>query len=90
MTRVLQDVVVAPLSAVVERGGRRTVFVVEAGRALALDVEEAPLHGDHVLIEADAGAVDLVVRGQHGLHDGVPVRVDDAVLRAAEAGRASP
>jgi membrane fusion protein (multidrug efflux system) len=87
VTRTLEGVVVAPLQAVVERGGRRTVFVVEAGRARALDVGEAPLHGNHVLIAVDGQKkdIELVVRGQHGLRDGVAVRVDNTVLRGADA-----
>ena len=82
ITRTLPSVVRAPLEAVVERGGRRTVFVVEEGHARALDVADAPLHGDHVLIPVEGPTLDLVVRGQHGLQDGAPVRMDNTVLGA--------
>jgi membrane fusion protein (multidrug efflux system) len=84
VTTTLEGVVVAPLEAVVERGGRRTVFLVEAGKARAVDVGEAPLHGDHVLIAVGSQGVELVVRGQHGLRDGTAVRVDNTVLRAGD------
>ncbi len=83
VTRTLPKVVRAPLETIVERGGRRSVFVVEEGHARALDVADAPLHGDHVLIPVEAPTVDLVVRGQHALQDGAPVRVDNTVLGAA-------
>jgi len=86
VTSMLEGVIVAPLEAVVERGGRRTVFLIEEGRAQAVDVGDAPLHGDHVLIAIGDGSVALVVRGQHGLQDGTVVRVDNTVLRAADAG----
>ncbi|MCP5056326.1 MAG: efflux RND transporter periplasmic adaptor subunit [bacterium] len=86
VTSVLDGVIVAPLEAVVERSGRRTVFLAEEGRARAVDVGDAPLHGDHMLIAISDGNVELVVRGQHGLRDGMAVRVDNTVLRAADPG----
>lgn len=85
VTSTLEGVIVAPLEAVVERSGRRNVFLVDEGHARAVDVGDAPLHGDHVLISIGVRGVELVVRGQHGLQDGMLVRVDNTVLRAADA-----
>ncbi|MCP3986147.1 MAG: efflux RND transporter periplasmic adaptor subunit [bacterium] len=87
VTNTLQHVVVAPLEAVVERSGKRTVFLVESGRVRALDVADAPLHGDHVLIAISGEGVELVVRGQQALRDGTAVRVDNTILRAVDTAR---
>jgi membrane fusion protein (multidrug efflux system) len=88
VTRNLESAVIVPLEAVVERADRRVVFFVEAGRARAVDLAEATLHGDRLILPGSLPYRQLVVRGQHDLQDGDPVSIDNRVLEGETSGRA--
>ena len=71
---------VAPGTIVVERNSRRVVFFMSDHRARAVDVSDAPIHRDRVLIPSSIGWRTLVLRGHRDLRDSGPVRVDNTVL----------
>jgi hypothetical protein len=81
---------VVPLEAAVERGGKRVVFFVADGRAHAVPAADALLQGDHFVLRGATPYRSLVVRGQRDLHDGMTVRVDNAVLRGEGGDVAAP
>jgi multidrug efflux pump subunit AcrA (membrane-fusion protein) len=84
VTELIERALVIPLEAVVMRDGRRVVFVVENGRARALDAESAVIDGDFAVLMAHPTPAVVVVRGQHDLRDGDDVRVSNAVLAGYE------
>jgi membrane fusion protein (multidrug efflux system) len=85
VTEVVADALAVPVQTSVLRERVRVIFVVEDGRAHSVDVSEALLHGDMLVLRDVPRSVVLVVRGQHDLRDGAPVHVDDAVLEAGDA-----
>jgi membrane fusion protein (multidrug efflux system) len=85
VTEVVPDALAVPVQASVLRDGVRVVFIVEDGRARRVDVTEALLHGDVLVLRDPPGAAALVVRGQHDLRDGIPVQVDGTVLDGGDA-----
>jgi membrane fusion protein (multidrug efflux system) len=89
MTRVVPDALVLPLQASVLRDGARVVFFVDAGQARAVDVSDAILHGDRLVLPGETRPRALVVRGQHDLRDGSSVRVDASVLEGRDGATAS-
>jgi membrane fusion protein (multidrug efflux system) len=80
VTQTLDDVLSVPLDLVVERNSRRVVFFVSGHQARAVDVSDAPIHRDRVLIPSSIEWRTLVLRGQRDLRDSGPVRVDNTVL----------
>lgn len=84
-TRVVPEALTFPLQASVLRDDKRVVFFVSDGRAHAVDVSDTILHGDRLVLSVPGPYRTLVVRGQYGLRDGVPVHVDNAVLAGREA-----
>lgn len=80
VTQTLDDVLSVPLDLVVERNSRRVVFFVSDHRARAVDVSDAPIHRDRVLIPSSIAWRTLVLRGQRDLRDFGPVHVDNTVL----------
>ncbi|MFQ5514297.1 MAG: efflux RND transporter periplasmic adaptor subunit [Myxococcota bacterium] len=80
VTAILERAMVIPLAAVVERGRERVVFFAADGRAHRHEVSEARVHGDRLVIEEPPPYRDLIVRGQHALHDGDLLRIDNSVL----------
>jgi membrane fusion protein (multidrug efflux system) len=87
-TRVVAEALTLPLQTSVLRDDARVVFFVSEGRAHTVDVSDAILHGDRLVLGSPGPYRTLVVRGQHGLRDGVPVRVDNAILAGQEAAPA--
>ena len=91
VTRVVPDALAIPVQISVLREGERVVFFVDVdGLARSIDVSEAVLHGDVLVVEGQPEPVRLVVRGQHDLRDGVAVQVDGAVLEGNGAPVTGP
>jgi membrane fusion protein (multidrug efflux system) len=80
VTQTLDDVLSVPLDLVVERNSRRVIFFISDHRARAVDVSDAPIHRDRILIPSGIGWRTLVMKGQRDLRDYGPVRVDNTVL----------
>jgi membrane fusion protein (multidrug efflux system) len=90
VTEVVAEALAVPVQASVLRDETRVVYFVEEGRAHGTDVSGALLHGDVLVLRDVAQARTLVVRGQHDVRDGSPVRLDGSVLEGAPAGGAAP
>jgi len=90
VTRVIPDALALPLQASVQRDGARVVFFVNEGQARAVDVSEAILHGDRLVLQGETRPRALVVRGQHDLRDGSSVRLDGSVLEDRGATASAP
>ena len=86
VTESLPAAVVVPLEAAVERNGARVVFFVVEGRARAVPVDGAILQGNHLILRGAQFEGEVVLRGQRDLRDGVPVRVDNAILAGTLRG----
>ncbi len=84
VTRSLDEVLVAPLGAMVEHGGQRMVYFVDGGYARAVAVEATGLNGDRIVLPASLPYRELVVRGQNDLRDGSAVVVDPTVLGSSD------
>ncbi|TET32272.1 MAG: efflux RND transporter periplasmic adaptor subunit [Planctomycetota bacterium] len=81
-TRKLDNVYAFPLEAVVERAGRKVIYVVRDNIAHETALEAYTIHKYSCIIESGLSdddlirlPLDIVVRGQHGLLDGTPVTV---------------
>ncbi len=76
--RSLDQVVTAPLSAVMEREGGKVVMVEQDGFARLRPVLPGGVVGDRLIIRTGLQAGErLIVRGQQLVADGAKVRVDD-------------
>jgi membrane fusion protein (multidrug efflux system) len=74
--RVIPDALLAPLFALVDKGGERLVFVEKDGKAQSRTVVIGVIEGDRVQITSGLKAGDhLIVRGQTEVEDGMKVRV---------------
>jgi membrane fusion protein (multidrug efflux system) len=80
VTATLEDVLAVPVDLVVERKSRRVVFFVSDHRARAVDVSDAPIQRDRVLIPSSVGWSSLVLRGQRELRDAHLVKIHNAIL----------
>jgi membrane fusion protein (multidrug efflux system) len=77
MRRVVPDALVAPLFAMVDRGGERLVYVVEDGVAKARPVGIGVIEGDTVQITSGLNPGDqLIVTGQNDVQEGTKVVVE--------------
>ena len=83
-----------PREAVIERDGRKVVFVVDAaGKASQVQVSVLGEYGAWLRVEGVAEGDDVVVKGQIDLEDGVEVtisRVADVPAGAASARKGGP
>ena len=70
--------IVIPFPAIVERGGRKVVFVVEDGKAKAVPVRILEVRGLDARVEDIPVGAQLVVKGQDTLDEGSPVRIEAA------------
>ena len=74
--RVINDAIVVPLYAVVDRDGEKFVFVVEDGTAVSRKVRLGPIiNGTVVIFGGVQVGEHLVVKGQQLVIDGGPVTV---------------
>ena len=79
MRRVIPDAFVAPLSAIVDKGGERIVFVENAGIAYARTISIGVIEGDRVQITNGLEAGDhLIVTGQTEVEEGMRVDTGQA------------
>lgn len=86
VTRTLEEAFEIPLELIVERDGRRVVFFAVDGTAKTVDVSDADLRGDTLLLAAaNVPHREIIVRGQRDLHEGERLRVDDTVLAGTKA-----
>jgi RND family efflux transporter MFP subunit len=86
VTRSIESALVVPLEAVVQRADQRVVFFIEQGRARAVALDDATLHGDRLILPGSLPYRELVVRGQHDLQEGFAVEVDNAVIAGLAEG----
>jgi len=76
LRRVVSGALVVPLSAIVDKGGERLVFVEKNGIAEARTVEIGILRKDRVQIASGLVPGDrVIVVGQHNVEDGIAVEV---------------
>jgi membrane fusion protein (multidrug efflux system) len=78
---VIEDTIVAPLYAVIDREGEKFVFVEENGTAVEREVHLGPIiNGKVVVFGGIQEGEHLVIKGQQLLLDGGPVKIveDDA------------
>lgn len=80
VTRSLEAALAVPLDCMVDRAGERVVFFVEGGSARAVSVDDAALDGALLVLPVSLPYRELVVRGQHDLQDGMPVRIDQTII----------
>lgn len=74
--RVVPDALLAPLFALVDKGGERLVFIEKDGVAQSRTVAIGVIEGDRVQITSGLNPGDhLIVRGQTEVEDGMKVRV---------------
>ena len=74
--RVITDALVAPLFALVDKGGERLVFIEKDGVAQSRTVSIGVIEGDRVQITSGLQAGDhLIVKGQTEVEDGIKVVV---------------
>ena len=74
LRRVITDAFVAPLSAIVDKGGERIVFVENAGIAHSRTISIGVIEGDRVQITTGLEAGDhLIVTGQTEVEEGMRV-----------------
>jgi membrane fusion protein (multidrug efflux system) len=74
--RVIPDALLAPLFALVDKGGERLVFVEKDGVAQSRTVGIGVIEGDRVQITSGLNPGDhLIIRGQTEVEDGMRVRV---------------
>ena len=74
----VEDAVVVPIDAVVERGGKDVVFVYDNGKALERQVVTGLKDNEMIEIKSGLTTQDLVVTaGQHMLNDGDSVTLQD-------------
>ncbi len=77
LRRIIADAFVAPLSAIVDKGGERIVFVENGGRAYARTVSIGVIEGDRVQITGGLESGDhLIVTGQTEVEEGMQVVTD--------------
>ena len=88
VTRSFADALALPLEAAVERDGVTVVFFADGGRARAVSVADAILHGGRLVLGPAPAHRELIVRGQRELRDGMTVRVDNTVLEGIAHGAA--
>ena len=74
--RVIPDALLAPLFALVDKGGERLVFIEKDGVAQSRTVGIGVIEGDRVQITSGLNPGDhLIVKGQTEVEDGMKVRV---------------
>lgn len=74
--RIIPDAVAVPLSALIDRGGERLVYVVEGGAARARQVSIGIIERDRVQITKGLNPGDrLIIAGQREVEDGTLVFV---------------
>jgi membrane fusion protein (multidrug efflux system) len=74
--RVIPDAMMAPLFALVDKGGERLLFVEEEGVARARTVKVGVINGDRIQILEGLEAGDrLIVKGQTEVEEGMKVQV---------------
>lgn len=72
--QVVENAVAAPLFAIVDKGGERILFVEENGVARARNIEIGIIAGDRVqILKGLKIGEKLIVSGQTGVEEGVPV-----------------
>lgn len=76
LRRVITDALVAPLFALVDKGGERLVFIEKDGMAQSRTVSIGVIEGDRVQITSGLNAGDhLIVKGHTEVEDGIKVSV---------------
>jgi membrane fusion protein, multidrug efflux system len=77
--KLLRDVVLAPESAIVPRGGETFVFVIDSGKAVETQVKLGERRGAEVeILEGLKPGTEIVTAGQLKLRNGATVEIVDA------------
>jgi membrane fusion protein (multidrug efflux system) len=71
--RVIPDALVVPMSALVDLGGSKAVYVVEDAKAARRDVTLGPVIGEEVVVEGLPPGTRVIVEGQHAIGPGQKV-----------------
>ncbi|MBA7673579.1 Multidrug resistance protein MdtA [subsurface metagenome] len=78
--RSLNDAVLIPYSAIIDRQERQVVYKVEEGKAVEITAEIEIVQGERAAIKSGIASGDMViVIGQHNLRDGDPVTVTEEI-----------
>lgn len=78
--RTSSDALVIPLNAVLDRGGRRMVYVVEEERAVGIEPEFGIREKDRIEVKSGVQpGAQVIVIGQQNVDDGDPVSVTEEV-----------
>jgi len=83
LLEVLEDAIVIPVEALVDRDGHRTAYFAWDGRAREVDVSKYLPHDGVILLTADMPYRELIVAGHQTLREGQSLRIDGSVLRQA-------
>ena len=76
LRRMIPEALSVPLSAVVDKGGERLIFVEEGGVARSRSIEIGVIQRDRVQIVKGISPGDrVIVTGQNNVEDGIPVEV---------------
>ena len=74
LRRIIPDAFVAPLSAIVDKGGERLVYIENAGTVYARTISIGVIEGDRIQITSGLEAGDhLIVTGQTEVEEGMKV-----------------
>jgi RND family efflux transporter MFP subunit len=88
--RTIQDALVVPVAALVQRGNERSVYLVNAeGKAEQRVVQQRYVFGDNAVVEGLAAGDRIVVEGKQNLRSGTPVREAGPQGARAASGAAS-
>lgn len=71
--RELAAALVVPMSALVDLGERKALWIVEDGRAVRRDVTLGPVIGEEVVVEGLAAGARVIVEGRHRVGEGQKV-----------------
>ena len=77
ITREHKDTLVVPPKAVLEREGKRTVFIVEESRALLKEVETGLNNENNIeIVKGLNEGEEVIIEGNYGLTDGAKVKME--------------
>jgi len=88
LRRVIPGALVAPLHAIVDKGGERVVFIAKDGTAYSRTVSIGVIEGDRVQITSGLSIGDqLIIKGHTRVEDGTPVAISARGKREVSSPR---
>ncbi|HEY0868032.1 MAG TPA: efflux RND transporter periplasmic adaptor subunit, partial [Fimbriimonas sp.] len=82
---VVPSATVVPKTAVVTQGNSRYVFVVDGDKAKRVPVQTGLEQGTMIQVKGVPANAQVIVRGQNGLSEGAPIRVETASAQLVAA-----